>query len=571
MKTLIAILVSSIVICLPVYAQKGSEADIAKVKEIQHAIIQLLVKAPNNYNDMQGTELLYKSDFIMYNATATPALRAQKYYITWLASTKKSYYVGYYTKSNDIKIANEAVLTMPANTDESWKVAELASTDKNVTSTILSCSGVRLVNIQLDKEKQTLTLSIGFYSDPATASTSTAALITKLKKYINDNSDMAVVDKNPLSNNPVASNTEQKVYGYAMADSLMYLRSIANKNFTGMGMLAFKKGDTAYWTELPKMLGADKVLCYQTKAHGLLINLSYLRANPLAKSAKKDVLSFFEDLTKDGTHHLNKSYDQNVSIEEYGRDIFNYMLALDKTSAEVLNIYVYQTLPVVVNETIYGGKFPTTVTNSDEPQIWEMDGKAGAASYQRYNGIFKNGVLVKGYKTFHGYGGFYDGTWFSEEWVQDHPFSPVDFVFYPEGSNEMIYGHFNDGQMKNLVPDQRYRSSAKHAIFGFDPGSPKWLITTYMNHEMDQYYAKIAEQAKYNSEHPYTNPAYTNNNSSSTKTNDKWAICSCCKGLGYTEIYTPGKSYQNYDHYGNKQNTTSMLKVTCSCCHGSGK
>ena len=570
MKIIISIIVSFIVcICVPAHAQKNTDADMAKVKEIQHTIIELLIKAPNNYNDMQGTEMLYKSDFIMYNATATPAMHAQKYYVTYVTSNKKSYYLSYYTKAEDIKLATAAAMSMSDYTGDTWKTEEKADADKNVTSTLLYCSGVKVGNIRFDKEEKTLSLSLGFFNDPGTE---TNAFITKLKKYINDpgNSDV-VIEKNPIINNLQVSDTEQKEYGSPLADSLMYLHSIANNNYKGLGIPAVTKEDTSYWSELPKMLGADKALCYRTNEHGLMICLSYLRTNPLAKKVKKDVMAFFETITKDETHHLNRSYEQNVSIEEYGRDIFNYMLPLDKKSERFIEIYVYQTLPVLADETIYNGKIPTTVTNSDMPQVWELDGKAGAGSYQRYNGIFKNGVLMKGYKTFHGYGGFYDGTWFSEEWAPKGPYTPVEIVFYPEGSNDMIYGHFNDREMKTFVGDQRYTSSAKHAIFGFDPGSPKWLITTFMKHQMDEYYAKIAEEAKYNSEHPYTNYGNNNNNYTPNKANDKWTYCNCCKGLGYTEVYTPGKEYQNYDRYGNKQSTTSLLKITCTCCHGTGK
>ena len=152
------------------------------------------------------------------------------------------------------------------------------------------------------------------------------------------------------------------------------------------------------------MLGADKVICYHTDEHGRLLNFSYLRGNPAAKRIKKELLSFYEALAKDGVHHINKSYEENVSIEENGRDILNYMTALDKADKEVLNIYVYQTLPVLADESVYHGKFPTTVTNSGKPEVWQMKGSAGPDSYERYNGIFKGGKLIKGNKIIHGYG-----------------------------------------------------------------------------------------------------------------------------------------------------------------------
>ena len=51
------------------------------------------------------------------------------------------------------------------------------------------------------------------------------------------------------------------------------------------------------------------------------------------------------------------------------------------------------------------GKFPSTIAAIDAPKVGELGVRAtGPDSYQRYNGVFKNGVLVRGSKTFHGYG-----------------------------------------------------------------------------------------------------------------------------------------------------------------------
>ena len=47
---------------------------------------------------------------------------------------------------------------------------------------------------------------------------------------------------------------------------------------------------------------------------------------------------------------------------------------------------------------------PSTIAAIDAPKLGELGVRAtGPYSYQRYNGVFKDGVLVRGSNTFHGY------------------------------------------------------------------------------------------------------------------------------------------------------------------------
>lgn len=362
----------------------------------------------------------------------------------------------------------------------------------------------------------------------------------------------------------IAANTNaQNSYG-ALGDTLLYLHSAANTNYTGVTMKKIEVPAGAAYYELPSMLGADRVICYHTNDHGLQMNLSYNRNNPSVKKIKKGLFAFYDAIAKDGIHHINRSYEQNVSIEENGRDIINYMLALDKDDKEVLNIYVYQTLPVLTDESVYKSNFPTTVTNSGKPQVWQMKGSAGPGSYERYNGIFKDGRLIKGNKVIHGYGPYYDGTWFSEEWILSQDYGSVEIVFYPEGTTDKVYGRLNHaGDLEAYYPDQRYNSSAKHAYSGLDPKSPAWLLKAYVPHMMAEYEAQqIANSSSSSNSGTYSQRDYNNTSSNNSSRSSqpihvaRERTCTACGGHGRVVIT---------DSYGHS--TTGF----CSVCNGTGK
>lgn len=354
----------------------------------------------------------------------------------------------------------------------------------------------------------------------------------------------------------------QGSYG-AVGDTLLYLHHAAEDNYAGMPMKKFDNPEGVEYYELPSILGADRVICYETSDHGLKMNLSYNRNNPSVKKIKKELFAFYDAIAKDGIHHINRSYEQNVSIEENGRDIINYMQALDKDDKEALNIYVYQTLPVLADESVYKGNFPTTVTNSGKPQVWQMKGSAGSDSYERYNGIFKDGRLIKGNKVIHGYGPYYDGTWFSEEWVLAQDYGSVQIVFYPEGTTDKVYGRLNHaGDLEAYYPDQRYSSSAKHAYSGLDPKSPPWLLKAYVPHMMAEYEAQQrANSSTSSNSGTYSQPTYSNTGSSNTNSSrpayvPRERTCTACGGHGRVVVT---------DAYGHS--TTGF----CSVCNGTGK
>ena len=88
LKYFLALLVMSPVFCL---AQTFSKEDTAKSKEIQISIIELVAKAANNFEGLRGEELKKDQDIITYKVMPIPKMYAQKYSITHLNATGKSF------------------------------------------------------------------------------------------------------------------------------------------------------------------------------------------------------------------------------------------------------------------------------------------------------------------------------------------------------------------------------------------------------------------------------------------------------------------------------------------------
>ena len=117
--------------------------------------------------------------------------------------------------------------------------------------------------------------------------------------------------------------------------------------------------------------------------------------------------------------------------------------------------YEQPRLKLFVDEAIYHGIFPAEPSATTEPQVWEQKTVVnGVEQTYHWNGIFtSDGSLKAGTKYFHGFGPYYDGTWYSDNWE----YGNVKFV--PEGTNDVVCGIFKNGKtvfydfyvMDNLV------------------------------------------------------------------------------------------------------------------------
>jgi len=279
-----------------------------------------------------------------------------------------------------------------------------------------------------------------------------------------------------------ANKAHAQNYGSPMADSLIvWLQRLKNQDFDGIDKPNAKP-----------ILGADK-MDFENGNHttstdvyedGAYINLKYLRRNKNSEKVYKNIKKAFTEILKDPSFAF--AYDGGTFSEILQNNLLVLRFSAYTKKKEDEEIYMYIKIQCpkfpkifMVNEASYKSSFPSTIKDTDDPQIWELKGSNNGQSYQRYNGIFKDGILIKGSKTFKGYDDFYDGTWYAKEWSSKNSY---EVVFLPANKTDTVYGHFTIGNVENMVdftPDKRYTSYEKDAVFGFKPASPQWLFTYY--------------------------------------------------------------------------------------------
>jgi hypothetical protein len=275
-----------------------------------------------------------------------------------------------------------------------------------------------------------------------------------------------------------ANEAHAQNYGSPMADSLIvWLQRLKNQDFNGID----KPNATP-------ILGADKMHFEngnytgygEVYEDGAYISLKYLRSNKNSEKVYKKVKKAFTEILKDPAFLSDIDYDANYNtILKNNVPVLHFSASLKKGDNDENYLYLDIQRPIfpkifMVNEAKYKGNFSTIINDTSEPQIWEVKGYNNGEWYQRYNGIFKDGILIKGSKTFKGYGDFYDGTWYAKEWGKH-----CEVVFFPTNSKDTVWGHFNDIDMNFFYRDERYSSNAKNAYMGLKPECPMWLKTEY--------------------------------------------------------------------------------------------
>ena len=71
----------------------------------------------------------------------------------------------------------------------------------------------------------------------------------------------------------------QSTYGSPLADTLMYLHSIANQNLMGLLGTPIKNTANIEQYSIRQILGADITACYETFENGLIIDLTVINKN----------------------------------------------------------------------------------------------------------------------------------------------------------------------------------------------------------------------------------------------------------------------------------------------------
>ena len=245
--------------------------------------------------------------------------------------------------------------------------------------------------------------------------------------------------------------------------------------------------DTVKDYEVPKIFGADKADLFTTE-EGKYYRISFLKTNTNAKRFGKAALKAFKLIANDASYKMVTKDKYAGSILKNGREIMNYFIPDDVLYREYIFLDITDLAPlrpVLADETRYAQHFPTVPLVSKEPQMVISIDSLNPNRYKLYNGIFKDGSLLKGYQKFVGYNDFLNGTWYSDHWYYGSNALSTDVIFRPEGTTDSIYGHLNYNNFYKFYPDSRYESK-KHAS-SFADNAPLWLRTTYEKHLTDEY------------------------------------------------------------------------------------
>lgn len=361
---------------------------------------------------------------------------------------------------------------------------------------------------------------------------------------------------NPQLAEPAASAVR---YGNPMADTLAWLLAkLERHDYRGLG----DRAGGRYW------LGADNMKLWE-REDGPALNLQFTAANGGGKAAIGEAKTAFQRLVAVGPFRAGAGESRRLVLELNGHEAFGcYTPAkVAESGYLILTILTFVALDHwLADEAAYHGKFPGTIAATDAPQVWELRGRAaGLDSYQRYNGVFKDGVLVRGSKTFHGYGPYLDGVWLSNHWTE--PYQPGKpgtgaVEFRPAGTTDVVYGRFDDDQMQDFNADLRHRSSRRSAVAGgFYPDAPIWLRKTLLDQRQQQYLAREAASAarseQYAREHPQQPSTRTyarpNDPSPTYQPTLHEVQCGVCGGSGWVS----GRNYGQRDQ--------------CGSCGGRGK
>lgn len=365
----------------------------------------------------------------------------------------------------------------------------------------------------------------------------------------------------------------QAGWGSPFADSLMHLHNVANGGYKGYINIPVKDTVDSEKFQLAQILGADRAEYNKNFEYGLVVTLYYYNANPDIKKLSKQALDFFTRLKESGVYKYKVPYGNSLIITEKGRNILKYDSDDRKEEQVGLKITFYQTKNILSDEAAYEGKFPESPSANNAPQIFQITGNGlDIDSYERDNGIFANGTLVKGSKRFHGYGAYRNGIWYSDDWRTTNVQSRAAKVYFiPENTRDTIFGQFsNDFTMMQFQPDKAYGAKFKQGVLDLYKDAPDWLKTTYINVEAKRKNEEQEKMLQYRKEHPYTSTAEntnTVNKNTAPKTKTR-TTCSNCNGrgrVGHNETQT-----QFTTTNGSAILTNRMVWESCPACGGTG-
>ena len=136
-----------------------------------------------------------------------------------------------------------------------------------------------------------------------------------------------------------------------------------------------------------------------------MLSLQFTAANRGGTAAIGKAKIAFQRRVTGGPVTSDKAARHSVTFEENVHEAFDCYTPAPAKVAEssylILTIYTFLSLDCwLTDEASNHGKFPGTIAASDAPKGGELGVRTtGSDSYQRYNGVIKDGVLVRGSKT----------------------------------------------------------------------------------------------------------------------------------------------------------------------------
>jgi hypothetical protein len=424
-------------------------------------LVALVRAAPSEYRDRRGAITYQDANIVLYQLTAPSSdIRAETSLVRTTKDGQRPYlFFGFHgadsmTRVQTLFAALPAIFAASDSYQDFTADAALTPLRDGRQLDLVYYRGITVAKLILSAKHDGATVSVGFLESEDL------------------NADLIKFAGGPA---PVV---EPKTWGSAWADAIMGLQHSANRNYDGIVGTQMKRADGTPYLAAPSLLGADESRFYRYEAHGLVLSLSYYKTNRSRSTVEKDARALFSQLLKSGRYQQGSSGENFTFIMEQDREILSVWFTPEKSDPKAVEIFIYQT-PPMADEASYHGKFPTELTDTSEPQIVEVRGQGATAdSFLRCNGIFKEGILIKGYKTYSGYSDFLDGVWFSDDWIPSY--GNYDVVFHPAYSRDVVYGKFRDsGDMSTFSPDRRYEGKDS----GLRPDSPGWLLVTFAEHE----------------------------------------------------------------------------------------
>ncbi len=232
-------------------------------------------------------------------------------------------------------------------------------------------------------------------------------------------------------------------------------------------------------------------------------------------------------------------------------------------------IYEQPRTKIFADESIYNNIFPSVITKTTLPQVWEKkEIKDGKEYLYHFNGVFTfGGVLKAGSKTFHGFGANYDGTWYSDNWEYGN------VKFTPEGTHDIVCGIFK-GNAQIDINDfyllEHFGDKFKDAKIPYQPQTYScstnyncnWVTNVYNPFNATRQAAQDVKEGKRNAEVKASNAQYYKDHPVINKATDNTVLtfCPICNGTGKVIDKVVTDTRFETTHY-----------KTCPHCNGSGR